>query len=168
MAVTQYCTRSDVEDLLSAGTVRSLLDDDDDGVAEVSISRTLDRAALKINQYCQRHYTVAELAANDWVKHAAAVIAANFLFQRRANSPPGELEEEHEEILEFLREVYTGSCDLPGATPRGWDAPSMANLTIDGRYGQGKIRVQDRISLGDTMPSKNETERYLPDVPTVG
>jgi hypothetical protein len=167
MAITTYCTQAAIEDLIGTAAVTRCLDDNDDGVAEVPITKTLERAALKVNQYSTRHYSVT--AANDWITgYASVVIAATMLFRRRGNAPPAELQDEYDAVVAMLEDVYSGKSELPMASPKAWEAPSMSNLTIDGRYNQSKVRVQDRISIGDAVPGQNTVDRYLPDVPTVG
>lgn len=126
MAATPYCTQTDVEGRLSALGVDLRLDDASDGAAQTALMLYVrEYAASRINFYCLQKYTVAVLAANDWVRDRAIDIATWILCARRANSIPKSVQMVYDEAIEELKLVAAGQ-QIPGAPRRKASAPVLS------------------------------------------
>lgn len=150
MAVTVYATQTDVENILSYHGVESFLDDDQDGFDDGSImTAVLERASLRILQYCQR---VDISQSPDWVKYATAVLASCYLVTRRGNPNIPSLKEQCDEVIEWLEGILDGSKELPGVSQLKNARPFTSNLTV--QYGNIKV-VRDESTGGSGDITQN-------------
>lgn len=154
MAVTPYCTSTNVERVYSTFGVTSATDDDFDGDSDDDIVDDLiEKATSDVNRYLfPRGYTVAVCAASTWVKWCTAVLACNDICRHRGNPIPLPLAEEAQRYRDALQAILDGNADLTtddGMAPPSLDnSPTVSNLTVDGRYPRAKIRRVPSTSTG--------------------
>lgn len=153
MAVTTYCSTTDIDTILSSFGSLVRCDDNQDGTADSGMaSACIERGAVLVNQYTLVRYTVSEVSASSWAKWTNAVFAAYEICVRRNNPPPQSLADERDRLLEELRRIREGIIPLMGdtgpATPRHSDGPAVSNMVVDGRYSTQKVRRKRTTSTG--------------------
>lgn len=97
-----------------------------------------------INIYLTRRYTPATLENHAWIRRAATWIGCYLLSRRRGN--PGQYYEEYQRIIDILEKIQANVQDLPRAIVRADSVPAGTNYTVDERYNQTKVRVQQATS----------------------
>jgi len=151
MATTTYCTRTDIDAILSIHAVDRMIDDDGDGAIEAGesalVTTMIERAAGRINSRVEMRYTLSDLSSNDWIKFVNASIAAQMIARRRGNGVPPSLQEEVDEFLGDLDEILAGRMKIPEQNESLDYLPSVS--VYDVRRGcQPSIRVDTRLSTG--------------------
>lgn len=147
-----YCVQTDVEHVLTTeGVVWTSADQELD--AETVIANDIARAGTVIDQYLSDRYAVATLESNQWVRWAAATIAARYLSTRGGNPVPTGIQVEYDRVVEFMAQVQAGVNSLPGATERVIPGIAMSNLQVDSRWATRKVRVVPEISIGQASSS---------------
>lgn len=104
-----------------------------------------------INLYLNRRYEASVMSENAWVRRAATWVGCYLLSRRRGN--PGQYYEEYERILALLDQIKHNALDLPRAPVRSDAIPVGTNYTIDERYHQGKVRIQQGTTTGQPYPT---------------
>lgn len=151
-----YCTSSDLEQRLSTTGVLLRTDDNDDGdasdgVEATAVAAAIEAASVKINQYCLGRYTAANLYASDIVNHWCIILACCELDKRRANTVAASNAEDCKEVTETLKAVQAGDQSIWDIPPRIVSVPTYANMRMDRRYGNKRLRVDTSTST----PSPN-------------
>ncbi len=156
MAVTAYCTTTQLTQLWSSFGMTVRLDDNEDGLADSGVADAMiEKATTTVNRYLLQRYTVAVCAASAWVKWATAFIAACDLARRRGNPVPEAMEEECQRYLDALQNILDGKENLitdDGVAPPELDnTPTVSNMTIDGRFRRAKVRRVETTSTGGSQ-----------------
>ena len=123
MAQTQYCTRSDVADVLSQAGINLRIDDSPPG----SLSQVIDRASLEIDEYCLQRYG-ARLADSLWVTKRCAEVACYYLCVRRGNPVPAGVSLLFDRCIEKLERVQQGVLKIPNLPGSKSSYPVMSNM----------------------------------------
>lgn len=152
---TVYCTRTEVEAILSSAGVMARLDDGTSNSAAQAVA-VIEQASETVNIHCCRRYAVAALATSPWVKWATATIAARNACRRRANPVPGAIEQDYDEVMEKLKQILSAQLDLPNIAPAHDETPAVSNYTIDSRFHRSKIR---RVWATSTGGSQDDTRK---------
>lgn len=120
-----FCTSTDVQNLLSAEGVILRADDNPPSV----LGECLDMGDDEINWYCSELYSATALAASDWVRRAAAVVAAYNLCERRGNPVPVGIAQKYDRLVAKLEKVQTGNPKyrIPGIGVKKSVAPVVSN-----------------------------------------
>jgi phage gp36-like protein len=144
--MTALCTQAEVERFLSVQGVTAFADHDQDGTADDDVvDDCIEQASEEMLAYLLQRYALASLVSSTLVKRWAVTISAYFLCMRRGNPPPEVLQTEFERLLNpetgLIPRVAAGSFALPGLALNADLVPNFANLTVDRRFGQSKVRV---------------------------
>lgn len=160
---TLYCDEQDIRDILSEEGVDLRVDDDDDGAVneteQLMITKALNQAAAKVNQYCVRFYTPAVLATSWTVHEWASNIAARELCKRRGNPVPTSIEKEYEDTIEDMKAVAAGE-PIEDLVPRHQKGPRFSNGRVDTTYGVRKWRVQRPLSSPQAPERAQNVDYY--------
>lgn len=170
MAVTVYCTATDVGYIWSTFGITVREDDDFDGAADTGISAAMiEKATVDVNRCLLGRYTVAVCAASAWVKWATTIMACCDIARRRGMPVPEPLEAECQRYRDILERIRLGEEDLTtdtGVAPPALDnLPFVSNLTPDLRYKRAKIRRVPTTSTGGNQTSGRQQhvqDEYLP------
>lgn len=153
MAVTPYCSLTDLQDRLSDEGVNLRLDD-----KPTVYSKVINRASTKIDQYCRPRYTTANLAVSDWVKEAATTISVFMLCGRRGNPPPAAIAADYEELIDWLKLIASGARNLPDVPMRKTEVPVLSNVRT--RLDPfPRTVVEPKISTGKAEGYKQHADR---------
>lgn len=147
--MAEWCTLAEVEDLLSANGVSASTNDNyDNSVADATIvDNAIARGRTILSQYLVQKYDIEVITSSaEWVKWAAATFAAIEIMRRKGGVVPPGLQELYEQYTEFLKNVQSGTFQVPGLYPRSSPGISVSNITMDNRYNRAKIRVVSTIS----------------------
>lgn len=154
MAIQTYCDRSDLEDIIGAAAVFASIDDDQNGVESASetllVTRAIERAANKINGYVEHQYKLADVAANEWLTWANAVMACYALRTRRNNPAEQSITDDYNEVSRMLIEIRWGRDQLPNQAPSFNHLPTVSNFQPELNKGVMPIRVDEEESTGNT------------------
>jgi len=133
--MTTFCTKSDIESILSAALVARAVDDDEDGGVsaeeDAAIDAAIRRAAGTIHAYLGSRYDLASLADNVFLRDANAMLAAQALTSRRGNAAPAGVQQQAEVIETRLVEMQAGRQRLPGAVESHDQSPQAVNFDVD-------------------------------------
>jgi hypothetical protein len=104
---TTYCTRTDLEAIISPAGLLACIDDDENGgtspTADGYVTSAIENAASKINQkLATSKYKPASIGSNAWVKWTNAYLAIDILSRRRNNPAVESITSEIKERLELL------------------------------------------------------------------
>jgi len=146
MALTPYCTRAQVETVLSEVGVNNRLPSDSN--RDAVIDSTIERATAKINNYCYTRYVPSVLATSEWVTWCCVTLVIHYLNKRRNNPSVGSVAEDVDEYIEELREIKAGRMDIAGLATRYDTSPSVGNYVVDRRYKRSVVRRVEKISTG--------------------
>lgn len=151
--MTTYCTRNDIASIIGEPAILACIDDNqngsEDGEEAGYVTAAIERAATEINEKVRYQYgDLTALAGNAWLKWANAYIAAWHLFARRANAPPGSVEEYVLSIRDQLTEIRWGRSQIPEQAPQYNFAPSVSNFRPEFTNPQGPIAVDLDLSTG--------------------
>jgi len=149
---TTYCTRSDIETLLSPVALIECIDDDHSGTESaaetIHITNAIERAATRLNMAVSRQYVLSEVTGNAWMKWANATLAAELLASRRGNPAPQSIMDDAKEILELLNEISWGRKPLPEQAPSFDHLPTVSNFEAEPRKRIMPVRVVKEESTG--------------------
>ena len=143
-----WCTKSDIEDILSEQGVTWASDDNRDGLGnDTNVTNAIERARLWFMERLARFYASDTLAASSWGKWACARRAAIELLRRRGESPPGGLLEWLAETERYLALVMSGSAVIPEVEKLNeYGSVAWNNVTHDQRPQRKQIRRVDDTS----------------------
>jgi hypothetical protein len=147
--MAEWCSQTEVEDLLSAnGVWASVNDDNGNAIADPTIvSNAIARGRTILGQYLVQRYNLDSITSNvEWVKWAAATFAAVELLRRKGGVVPPGIQELYEQYVVFLKEVQSGTFQVPGLYFNSSPGIAVSNLTMDNRYNRAKVRVVSTIS----------------------
>lgn len=134
MTIQVYCDRDDIEAIEGEFGVSASIDDNQDGVESANevlmITKAIQRAALKINACVRQQYKLIDVATNDWLIYANAVIALYMLRSRRGNPPEGSIVEEYTDVTRILHEIQWGRQQLPDQAPSFDYLPTVSSLQV--------------------------------------
>lgn len=150
-----YCTREDIDDIMSVEAVDLHLDDNQDGTVSdpptdpdesARATRACQYATARIDLYCRTHYEPECLAESYIVREWAAILAAAWIAVRRGNPGAESLMKLRKEVLDELKLVQAGTLQIGdiGASQSG--LPFYDNVTKRESYRVRKLRVQRPIS----------------------
>lgn len=168
MAVTPYCTDTEVAQIWSRYGVDARVDDNEDedviDTPEVGTEDAMiERATVEINAYLLQRYTVAVCAASGWCKWVAALFACVYLAERRGNTVPTAMQKDFDRYLEMLKAIAAGTMPLIAddgpAAPAFDSTPLVSNLTIDRRMNRSKIRRTNENSTQATPTQPRKQKR---------
>lgn len=125
MAVTLYCSRSDLESRLSTTGVSLRIDVDPGDMTAI-----LTRASVRVNEFLALLYDPANLAVSDWVKQQAISVALYYLCKRRANPVPGSIASDYEEACASMQAVKLGADTIYDIAARRAAAPVLSNVRV--------------------------------------
>ncbi len=141
-AVTQYCDWPSVQKKLSAAGANLRVDDDPTAPEDV-----LDEAAVKVNEYCERFYSIAALANSNWVRFKARTIAAYLACTRRGNPAPQSIADEYAEALKMLEKALSGTFIIPDAPQRSAAIPVLSVQRVR-QFPVSEIKTVSGLSTG--------------------
>ena len=163
------CSREDVESVWSLEGVNTRIDDNDDGVIDVTpnppaladeesyLTDAIEDASDEMYIYLQAHYDADELAASRWVNRRCAYIAAHLLSIRKGNGP--QYTDKVEQIMAMLQEIHHGVKFIPGASKNHTSLPGVSNVMVDMGYMRAKLRAVRSITTGDRRPTRHWEDR---------
>lgn len=156
-----YCSRVDLEEIFSDLAIDVRIDDSADDTAPATSANGNEEAAIReatdeVNFYLQHRYLVADLSESLIVKRWTAWIACHLLSRRRGN--PGQFEDEYNRIMIRLDQIRQGKEFIPRVKPRADFRPMVANMVIDRRFLNSKIRVDTESSSAN---APDELSDYL-------
>lgn len=168
-----YCTKEDVDDILSEDGTEARYDDDHD--AELSadelarIDRVIIRASVMVGSKLKRRFkTMAGFEGGnppastpESVRYMTAVIAAYYTSMRRGNPVSEEIRSLYREALEWLDKIARGD-ELPIDLHEQMDNTSfVSNFNVDGSYRTSKVRVTRPNSTRAEPPAGIRRAREL-------
>jgi phage gp36-like protein len=165
---TTYCTQSDVEAILSAAGVTAFADDDEDGSLDGTetgyITRAIERAAARMNAVLEIRYKLADLTSNAWCQFANADVAAYLLTSRRGNSPPTQIADAYQEVIDLLDKIKANRGKVPEQGESFDFLPSVSNYQPVRGVRNMPVRVDPNESTGDAPATgiKRETSQDYP------
>lgn len=149
---TTYCTRADIDTLLSPAGVLACIDDDESGdespIESLHVTKCIERAATKLNSLISRQYVLSEVTANAWMKWANAVLASMYLMKRRSNPLPQALADDVKEIEDLANEIAWGRGKLPEQAPSFDHSAATSSFNPQpGRYHPIGVEIQGSTGL---------------------
>lgn len=154
-------TRADIEKVFSSLAIDERIDDNNDGsisAPELSyLDDTIGDAVDEFLTYALRYYAESVLETSEWAKRQTAIIAAHALSTRRGN--PDQFCTAYEGVIATLEMLGTKKW-IPGAVPLWTPGPAMANLVIDPRRGESKVRVVPSTIVGGSHPTQETDEGF--------
>lgn len=155
MAMTSLCSTAQLERYFSAYGIVTYADHDANDVADTDVLEDCKTYATGyiVGALSQR-YTYAQLVTSVIMVELSAVITLRELTLRRGNAPPASLEVKYQEIVAesgTLDRIASGKMPLVDTNgeriaQRNGYAPSHANLTVDRRFAEKRVRVVDGSS----------------------
>lgn len=150
---TTYCTRTDVEAIISTAGLLACIDDNENGQEDGSegtyITKAIERAAVNINLKVGRQYKLSDVTANAWLKWANAVIALSYLSKRRNNPLPESLGQDVKETEDLLNEIGWGRASLPEQVPSFDHSAAVSNFRVEMGHSTNPVRVNVNESTGN-------------------
>jgi hypothetical protein len=159
MADLNYCVAADV--IALAGELAVDLRSDDVPDLDAHIDAAISASSSRIDFYCAR-YSETELAANRWVKGAAALLAVRWICQRRLNDVPASIEAEWEERRAELQAILDRKAEVPRAA-RSRRPITVTNSVVDLNRRNNQVRVDRNRSTGVANDYKRPTDPTAPD-----
>ena len=161
-----FCVQADIESILSADGVTLHTDDTHpyDTTNSTHVSDAIERATTTIESYVWESYQTSDLEGTTWAKWTCATLAACDIVTRRGNSSPASVMARCEAVKEELESIRVGHRAIPNVAKVRKQIPSMSNLSYDGRFYVGRIRVVKPTSLG----RQESSERRHIDYTTIG
>src|SRR5262245_15403667 len=154
-----YCSRQDVEWLLSTVAVELRLDDDDSGtVSQVELDAFLNQgliwATSRCNYYLISKYKPEDLVTSPLVNEWATIAACWWLCSRRLNPIPetmtrlayGRPGTDERGAMGDMVDVREDRTDIADIGQRDVEWPAWSNVRVDPRYRLKQIRVERPIS----------------------
>ncbi len=155
---TTYCTRSDVDFVLSNHGVDAAIDDNIDAAVSPTtetpfIADAIEQAADDMNAMIEQRYKLSDLSGNTWCKWANARLAAAALMTRRGNPLPPSLAGQVDQVQSVLEGVLAGSRKIPNQSDSFETIPASTNYLAK-RAARHSSPVQvDRDTTTRTAPS---------------
>lgn len=146
---------------MSAVGVIAFADHDASGTSDPGVTDLcINRAVSRVLDYAGQQYEVnSAFIAHQTIKDWETVGACYYLCGLRGNPRPTSLSDDYEEIFGpdgLLERVRAGNYQLYGLAKRGGKPPSFANITIDRRYPNRKIRVKPNSSSTNITTTPTE------------
>lgn len=131
-ADTLYCTKADIESVLSVLGLILTLDDDRSGTIAATPESTyladcIEWATAECNSYLAQRYDPLYLAQSAAVREATAVRAALRTRRHRTNPVPESLQEWADEVLEWYEKVREMKADIALVPERSPSRPGVIN-----------------------------------------
>lgn len=126
MAVTTYCTWTDVTNRISADAA-ALRVDDASAAAQADI---LETASVEVNGYLQLNYDVSTLVLSNWVKFKTRDIAVYLLCLRRNHPVPVSVVALYEKAVKDLEKCQLGQMRLPDVPEGKANVPVLSNQRV--------------------------------------
>ena len=145
---TLYCSRTDIDEILSTFGTDSAATDDDAQSSLDHINSCIARASQRLDFKLNNRYDQGQLFGHRWVTQATAVLASVYLMRRRGNPPPESLLEMQQEVNDDIEEINSYKKSLNGLAERYLRQPTMSNISIDRRYFSTKVRADVQLSTG--------------------
>lgn len=148
--MTSLVSDAQLERYLSVFGVTSFADHDDDGVADTSVVDDCKTFGTSfIVGWLSQRYTYANLVNSQMLPEITAIVVLRELCLRRGNAPPASLELRYQELVREggdLDRIASGKLPLVDSNgnriaQRNGGAPSHANITVDRRFAEKKLRV---------------------------
>lgn len=157
---TTYCSRADVEAVLSAAGVVARIDDNETGTASVAedayVTAAIETAAAEMNADLERQYILSQLSAsNGWLKRTNALLAAEALMGRRGNPVQGLLVDQVQRIREALKLIGMGRMSVPEQLPSANHLPAVSTFVVEPAKAM-PVRVDVPNSVGSTPDSSRK------------
>lgn len=146
-----YCTKDDVDALLSISGEQLRLTDEGEAVPTVPeaaylAANGINYATSRVNFYCQGRYDSDQLAQSWLVNEWATIIATRWLCSRRGNPVPESIEAMYKSTIEDLQNVQAGVLFIPDIGQRNPSGPTWSNVIVRPEYEFRKIRVERPLS----------------------
>ena len=145
-------SRAEVASILSTVGIDLHIDDNDDGVVDLTEEQYLvdcmEEASDTIFEKLQYRYTHEVLIESDWTRRRVSYLAAHLVGKRRGN--PNVFCEKVVKLMKEVDEVYNGQNTIPLTAPRDNIEPAMSNQVVDRRYRAQKLRTDQWTSTGGT------------------
>lgn len=145
-----YCTKEDIEGLLSELGLQARIDDNNSGTTEdieaTRITQARNYSTAIVKSFCLQHYIDSKLADSWLVNNWSTIIAAYWISARRGNPIPESLQKLYDECLKDLENVKSKKMMIPDIGYRNVDWPAWSNVSVDPRYRIKQIRVQRQTS----------------------
>lgn len=125
MAITLYCSWTDVINRLGAEGADYRIDDDPTTQTDV-----LESAAVEVNGYLQLNYDPDQLVNSNWVRFKTRDIAVYLLCLRRNSPPPQSVEARYEKAIADLEKVQAGAVKVPDIYERKANVPVLSNQRV--------------------------------------
>lgn len=138
-----YCTQSDIEDRIGTEDLVALTDHSGTGTVDTEVVQSaIDGACSLIDSYLGVRYAVPLPVGGDppEVLRTRAVNLAVYLLRLGRDSVTEDVRAQHEEDLEWLREVAAGKAS-PGLEPDAAplrDDPNVRHATRPRLFGRGE------------------------------
>lgn len=154
---------------MSAAGIVSFADHDADGVSDADVVGDCQTYADGyIVGILSTRYTAANVATASIIVEVSAVLTLRELCLRRGNPPPASLEARYQEIVSeggMLDRIASGKLPLVDGNgdrvpQRNGFAPSHANLMVDRRYAERRIRVVDGSSNMTSTDLRRDVDRF--------
>ena len=166
-----YCTQQDMENILSAVGLLTVIDDLRNGALTADeqqmVTDAMTDATCTIDYYVGMKYAPAMLATSPFVDRCAAVMACYALRKHGGQPVPESLQEWALECEEKLKAVDQGKV-LPGVPLRRVLAPAWSFTRLDMRNQFRVIRVEIQNSSqkpATSLPQNTDyQELYTPDL----
>lgn len=166
---TTYCTRQDIEAIISAPGLLACIDDDesrDESATESTyVTKAIERAAVRLNSQVSRQYQLSDVTANGWMKWANAVMAAAILKRRRDNPLSESLAADVREVEEMANEIAWGRRSLPEQTPSFDHSATVSNFQPRLGVPYAPIRVDQNESTGPSPVGDRKRNLSSPKYP---
>lgn len=167
--MSSLVTDAQLERYFGVYGIASFSDHNDDGIEDSLVRddcKTYATAFL-VGALSQR-FEYAKLTLSPLIPEICAVITLRELCLRRGNAPPASLEARYQEIVAdhgMLDKIMSGKLPLVDSNgdriaQRTGFAPTHANLHVDRRYIETKIRVIDSSSNMQPTPLKRNVDRW--------
>jgi hypothetical protein len=159
MPDAKYCSRSDVELIISSqGILDRTEEDSANSSTQVTLDGLIDFASAELEVNFAKRYPSTSLTNNRWMRYATSVVTAHMLFSHKGWPIPDSIQIWYERTMKTVSLITSGMMDLPGALPRVEPLPSMANTHVDLGFRINKIRR-------DQFASVPMSGNYVPGLP---
>jgi hypothetical protein len=136
MPDAKYCSRSDVELILSSqGILDRTEEDSANSSTQVTLDGLIDFASAELEVNFAKRYPSTSLTNNRWMRYAASVVTAHMLFSHKGWPIPESIQIWYERTMNTVRLIMSEPL------------PSMANTHVDLGFRINKIRRDQTASV---------------------
>lgn len=148
MPDVKYCTRTDVQMILSSqGILDRTEEDSANNSTQVTLDGLIEFASAELEVSVSKRYELSSLSNNRWMRYAAAVITSHMLFSHKGWPVPDSIQDWYDRTMGTVASIMRGLVDLPGANPRVEPLPAMGNTHVNLGYRVNKIRRDQFASV---------------------